>query len=463
MNRRFVLAAAAVGACLALPGPAGATEPQSPPIAIEHVTVVTMDDAQRVLRDQTVVVSGGRIAAVTPSAQATVPTGARRIDGRGRWLTPALADAHVHVANDRLLRLFTRNPAIPDGAIRPADAMAPYVAHGVLQIVNMGAMSEAVGLRSDIESGRVLGPHTALGAMIDGEPPIWPEGFARVATSEAGARQAVRDAQAEGYDFIKIYSKVTPAVFTAIAEEAKARGLKVAAHMPRTGADAAWTIPAGVSLIAHAEELAYQSPTRSEEDARRFAHAAKRNGAWLVPTLTLNQRIMEQARDPETINANPALRYLDPYSRGFWTQMNPYRGRKELAEEMVSVIAFNRRLVRAFREAGVPVLAGSDAMVPGVAPGAALHDELEALREAGLTNAEALAAATRLPAQWLGVYQDRGSVEVGKRADLLLLDADPLADISATRMISAVIASGRYLPRDELDAMMAEMADRFGR
>jgi imidazolonepropionase-like amidohydrolase len=124
-------------------------------------------------------------------------------------------------------------------------------------------------------------------------------------------------------------------------------------------------------------------------------------------------------------------------------------------------VRFNDALVKAFVDAGVPVFTGTDTTVSGIPAGSSLHDEFEALARAGMSNAAILTATTRQAAEWLGVDQDRGTIEAGKRADLVLLDADPLADVANTRRIAAVITSGRYLPRKTLDAQMQALARRY--
>jgi hypothetical protein len=182
----------------------GQHSPLPPPLAIEHVSVLPMTFDGAVLRDQTVTLQDGLIVAIESSAGAKIAVRVKRIDGRGKFLMPGLTDAHVHVENDRLLRLFTDNPKIPTGTVRTEDIFLPYVANGVLQVIDLSATSETLGQRDEVESGRAVGPHIALAAMIDGANPVLPVGITRVAATPNDGRQAVRDASAEGYDIIKV-------------------------------------------------------------------------------------------------------------------------------------------------------------------------------------------------------------------------------------------------------------------
>lgn len=433
------------------------------PLAIEHVTVVPMSADGRAPYEATVILRDGRIESIAPASQASVPVGARRIDARGKWLMPALADCHVHVENDRVARYSAQDPSLPDGTVDTADLLKLYVANGVLQIANLGAMSEAVGQRVAVESGRILGPHMMLAAMIDGVPPVRPGGFARTADTPEQGRQAVRDAKAEGYDQIKTYSNLKPETFADIVDEARRHDMKVVGHIPARGQElTAEFFRPGFSMVAHAEEYAYQSKNRSDADIERFVQLAKRHGTGLISTLSLNERIVEQTRSLDVLKSSPHMRYVHPVTYRAWIERNQYAARAspERIVSLEAVVAFNRRIVQAFVQAGIPVLAGTDSFLPGMVAGFALHDELEALVRAGMTNEQALVAATRLPAEWLGVSADRGTIEAGRRADLLLLDADPLADVRNTRRIAAVIAGTRYLPRRDLDAMLEALAQR---
>jgi hypothetical protein len=166
-------------------------------VVIEHVNVIPMTVGEQSIPDATVVIKGDRIHAIESSAAAQ-DHGVRIVDGRGKWLIPALADMHVHLENDRLARLYFRDPKIPTGTVKSADALLPYVANGVLQIAVLSAMPETIAQRDEVASGRVLGPHIAIAAMIDGPSPILPVGVTRVAQSPSDGRQAVRDIAADG-------------------------------------------------------------------------------------------------------------------------------------------------------------------------------------------------------------------------------------------------------------------------
>jgi imidazolonepropionase-like amidohydrolase len=432
-------------------------------LAFEHATVLAMTTDSSPIVDATVVTVGDRVVAVGRADDVAVPACATHVDATGQWIMPALVDAHVHVENARLWRLLFQDPTIPEAAVDDGDVLLPYIAYGVLQISNMNAMSEAVGQRRAVESGTVLGPHIALAAMVDGSPSLWPVGFTRVAATPDAGRQVVRDEMAEGYDMVKVYGNLSFETFSAIVDEARTRGIKVVGHIPGRGTPFEPYLQPGYTMIAHAEELASRTTDFSDAEAARMADLAKQNGTGMMSTLTVDTRILEQTLDPTTLHTRPEVQYVHPLTRRFWYDRNPYVGRNspERIAQLQQLIAFNDKLVRAFAAAGVPILAGTDSLVPGVVAGSAMHDELAALVEAGLTPYRALEAATRVPITWLGLEGDRGTIEVGKRADLLVLDADPLADITNTRKIAGVIANGRWLPRAELDAKLAELAARY--
>jgi imidazolonepropionase-like amidohydrolase len=433
------------------------------PLLIEHVTVLPMTPGGVPIPNATVIISNGRIEAVDANPHALLPPHGRRIDARGKFLLPGFTDMHTHIQNDRLMRIWTGDKSIPDGAVNLEESLFPYVANGVTQVFNLTAMSEAVGQRVEIESGRILGPHMANAAMVDGSPPMWPLGMTRGAATPEDGRQTVRDLSADGYQFVKVYSKLTLETFSAVVDEARKHQMRVVGHIPQREQNLTEKFfQPGFDLVAHAEEFAQQTTPPANDAIPHYVEMSKRNGTWLTATLTLDERIVEQMRDPKSLESRADLRYLPPGEYRVVRNDNPYQKGVDATRihYVQDIVDFNRRLVAAFATAGIPVLTGTDSPVPGIVPGFSLHDEFEALARAGMSNQEILEATTRLPAQWLGTIGDRGTVETGKRADLVLLDANPLTDIANTRRIRAVIVGGKCLDREFLDRKLATLAAR---
>lgn len=433
-------------------------------LLLQNVNVISMLPGQEPQLGMDVLVRGERIESVRPaSSRQRVSGKVERIDGRGRWLMPALADMHVHLESDRLFRLYTGDPSIPNGTVRLADALLPYVANGVLQIAVLSSTPETIAQRDEVENGRVLGPHIAVAAMIDGPSPVWPVGMSRVAANPSDGRQAVRDVAAEGYEFIKAYERLDLETFVAICDEARKHNMKVIGHLPQNGKGLTrdFFVP-GFSMIAHAEEIAQQESPPDIARIADYARWTKDNGTWLTSTLTVDERIVEMMSQPQTLRSRTELQYLSPRTRRMAIEDNHYvKGANPgWLDHVQRIVEFNRQLMPAFAAAGVPIVAGTDAMVPGIVPGFSLHDELEALSRAGLSNRQILESATRLPAEWLGTSNDRGTVAQGRRADLLLLDSNPLERISHTRAIAGVVVNGSWYARKELDRRMQELRKR---
>jgi imidazolonepropionase-like amidohydrolase len=433
---------------------AWAKDSEQPTIAIEHVTVVPMTANGVPVLDATVVIANGRIV----SLQGPPPKRAIRIDGKGKWVIPGLTDMHVHLPSDGLPRPPKYPTEAPTLFFDTQDIMTPYIANGVTQVLNMDAVAASIGQRNDIAKGGVLGPHMALAAVINGG-----DGRGRIANTPSDGRQAVRDIKAEGYDFVKVYSDLNVETFLAIIDESNKLGMKVLGHIPEAFEGRLETafIP-GFSMVAHAEEFSKQSAEFTDEDATRFARLAKKNGTWVSPTLVVMRWIASETRSLDEMKASSDLKYVHPILQSKWLVANRYN--KNSSPRLIAyfdkMLEFHRRLVRALKAEGVPMVAGSDAMTSGVVGGFSLHEELELLVGAGLTNEEALASATRLPALWLGVDSDRGTIEAGKRADLVLLDADPLVNIANTRKMAGMFLSGKWISRATLDHMMADLASR---
>lgn len=416
---------------------------------IENVTVLSMAPEADPQPDMTVLIEGERIAAITPSAGFIVPDSCSTLDGTGKWLMPALTDMHVHFLSE----------TIPDLEFTPEDILTPYLVNGVLQIVDMAATPETNVIRDAVVAGEIVAPRIASAAMIDGASAIRPG--AREIASPDQARAVVADIAAEGFNFVKVYSRLEADVFAAVLSAAEELGIRVVGHLPgNRELSPAELIRPGMAMIAHAEELAWLAPEKSDAEIAAFTQLKLDNDVALTSTLYLNHQIAAQTRDPAMIADTEGLAYLHPIELMLWFEENPYfeRNSPERIATLESIDNFNRRLVKAFVDAGVPVFAGTDAsFVPGLAPGFSFHEELATLVDAGLSSIQALEAATVAPARWLGVLDDRGTLEVGKRANLVLLNADPLLDIRNTRQIDSVFLEGERFDRASLDNRLSAL------
>jgi imidazolonepropionase-like amidohydrolase len=426
-------------------------------------TVVAMD-SERALPHQTVVVRGAVIREVGPSASVVIPRGALRIDGGGRYLMPGLVDAHVH--------------------LRDPSELLSYLAHGVTTVVHLsgptGNVPDILDLRERVSRGGISGPTILTsGRILDGSPPVYASVSTVVSTPEQ-ARRTVRSQIDAGVDVIKVYNNLRTDALRAVAAEAHRRGVEVWGHIPRVdGREAALqtALAAGMDVIAHGEELFFTYLYRDVEaqldratapsvDPERIAEAValvRESGAAVIPNLSFIAMTRAQLDDFDGVVADGEARFLSPRVAEMWAQENPTHRtnlpRFDLRER--GKAAAVRELTRTLSEAGVPMLVGTDSSAPGMYPGKSAHRELAELVASGLTPYQALSAATRVPGRVIGKSRRGavpfGTVEPGSRADLLLLERDPLADVGSTAAIVGVIVRGEWLTRAELDRLRAEV------
>jgi imidazolonepropionase-like amidohydrolase len=446
------LAPASLLLALFVPLGASTASAQSPPppaiVAFVDVSLVPMD-AERVLPHRVVVVEEGVVVAVGPLGEVEVPHDAVRIDGRGRWLMPGLADLHVHLFSTTDLLL--------------------YVANGVTTVRNLGgygAADSVLALRGRIASGEILGPTVfTSGNWLDGSPPI--RDINTVVTTPEAARREV-DAQARaGFDFVKVYETLTREVYAAILDEAARVGIPVTGHAPpAVGLEG--VLESGQVELAHAAMILRSIGWDADSASMaRVADRVARAGVAVTATLSMAELAFRQAGNPDEIARvadRPINRYVPPDRRDFWRHQNMFAGMPRRADPDLRTRAV-RRLVRALHEAGVPVLAGTDSDVGGQVPGFSIHDELRNLVASGLSPYEALRTATAEPHSFLaGVLPDVqpfATIEVGRRADLLLLEADPLADVAHVEQRAGVMVAGRWLPESELKTRLDALAGSY--
>lgn len=423
-------------------------------VAITHVSVVPMTDGDTLLRDMTVIVRGERIAAVGRAGRTPVPAGARVIDGRGRYLIPGLVDAHVH---------FSNRPEI--------DTLmaAVMLARGVTGAIDLGGQgrlddSMRLRLRAEINAGRRPGPTLYMAREQLNDSTL---------TREAGMRRVEQD-HAAGWDLIKVYNRLSVDGYRGVMLRAHQLGVPVVGHVVRpAGLEA--TLGSGQRGIVHMEEYLYQYfgfrstdtlqlPEQTLDTAAipYFARITADAGTYVTPTLAIYAAMIAQGENLDRELARPEVRYVPAaLYDGTWTRE---RNRRALSfshplrqRNLRAGLGFLRAMVMPMHRAGVPLLAGTDAPVPGAVPGFAMHDELRTLVELGLTPHQALRAATRNAAEYLH-RNDFGAIQAGRRADLLLLTANPLEDIRHTRSIDGVMARGRWYDAAALRAILEAAA-----
>ncbi len=356
-------------------------------------------------------------------------------------MIPGLWDMHTHALWE---------PFVGDGFLRL------FLVNGVTGIRDMGGTLEVLqAVRPGGDADSPLNPRVVAAGPWLNEFVIDPRAGIAVETAEA-AREAVASFAAAGVDFVKVYLHLPKAVFLAILEEARGRGLPVAGHVPlEIGSEEASGL--GIRSIEHMRaEIGGYCEEVGEADCEALFSVFRRNGTWQTPTLLVrgNRALL----DAESFGRDTSLRYAPRGLRVEWDATRQGRLERESFEELRRRFAAERELAGRLHRAGVPILAGSDAGELYSLAGFSIHDELALLVEAGLAPGEALHAATLGPAEYLAASDSLGTIAEGKLADLVLLQGNPLEDIRNTTTIRAVVRDGRLYDRDALDEMLEQIA-----
>lgn len=463
-----LLLALLCGACAYAHGAAQS----SGPVAFLNVNVIPMDQ-ERILRNQTVVVRNGLITEIGDAKKVKVPRDAQRIDGIGKFLIPGLTDMHVHLMSDE------------DGF---SDALAEdefkvMVAHGVTTIRLMNGTPEQLELRAKSARGEIIAPLIyAASPQFIGKK----SSNAYIVTNETEAREAVRKAKRDGYDYLKLTTNLKPEVYEAIADEARLHKILVVGHADSRSVGLQRALKAGQQiehLDSYLEALLPEDALSKgsvsdiyiyrpeswasldhidENKIAEVARATVKSNPFSTPTLTLFKYTFGIGRSEESIRAQPDIRFYPPKTIDFWLGVNKkYWATAASAERRAKYVAIRDRLVRAIHDAGGKIMAGSDTPEWLLLYGYTLHRELQTLSEAGLSNYAVLASATRNPAEFFGTLRTTGTIEKGKRADLVLLDASPLERIANTQRRAGVMLKGRWYTQSELDQWLNEIAPRL--
>jgi imidazolonepropionase-like amidohydrolase len=436
------------------------------PIAFTHVNIIDTNGGPT-QPDMTVVISGSRIVAVSQAARASLPKNAQIVDSKNKYLIPGLWDMHVHtVFGDWLPRWTGERFSLP-----------LFIANGVTGVRDMGGdLPVLKQWRSDIASGKLLAPRMIIaGPMLDGPTPRFPS--SAPVGSPAQGHKTVDDLKSAGVDFIKIQSRIPRDAYFAVAEEAKRLGITFVGHVP-DAVRATEASNAGQKSIEHLTGV-FEGCSRIEDElmkgpkgpgrfvetydpdrAKALIALFSKNQTWQVPTLVWEHG--QWLIDESDLSHDPLRKYAPAvwekntwpmFTKDILTTMDtdPLSQRQKFTQMELDI-------VNQMHRAGVPFMAGTDtAAGVHVFPGFSLHDELAYFVKAGFTPMEALQTATRTPAQFLGELGESGSVEKGKVADLVLLEADPLADIHNTTKIRAVVLRGRLFSREQLDDLLRQV------
>jgi imidazolonepropionase-like amidohydrolase len=429
--------------------------------AFTGVTVLPMTGAPP-LHAQTVLVRNGRIAAIAPAASLPVPSDAAAIDGRGKFLMPGLCDMHVHMYG-------RRGEALSDAEMlkRSREYLYLFLCRGVTTIRNMAGIPLHLRMRAEVAEGSTIGPriYTAGPILETRFTHKLLLGIGEEVKSPAEARAMVLANHRDGYDFIKVYNDIDADIYDTSIATAREVGLQVIGHVAfakgLTGA-----LAAKQDSIEHLRSYDFAADTRPSPPGKRFegwlhttparmremAERTAAAGVWNVPTLVTESGIYPDGEPAPEQDLSGLPGWFEQRMRadtmaGVFTNEQ----RKAIKDGAPMRQAF----VAALDRAGAKLMAGTDTPVLQLVPGRSLLREIELFVEGGISNLRALQCATALPAEFLGRQDRIGTVEVGKDADLLLLNADPLADIAALRHQAGVMAAGRWLPTEALQATVA--------
>lgn len=419
-----------------------------------NVNIVPMT-TEVVLSGQTVIVERGKIANIGPVESVPIPEDAQIVDGTDRFLMPGLAEMHAHVTGTRpgeIDRLFTL-----------------FVANGITTIRGMLGQYSHLDLRARLETGEVFGPRfVTSGPSLNG----------RSVSSAADAARQVREQHAAGYDFIKVHPGLTAEEFAALAATANELGMPYAGHVP-VAAGVREALRSHMATIDHLDGyfVALLPPDShgsggfggffdvmlarelDSEKIAALAAATAMAGTWNVPTQVLVEQMVDGTSVTDLRNRSE-MRYVPESTVNDWVIAKE----RQLAERgfdpetAALAIDLRRRLILALHDSGAGLLLGSDAPQIFNVPGFSAHRELDVLVAAGLTPYEALQTGTSAVAKFLG--SNTGVVAVGKEADLILLDANPLEDIRNSRRIHGVMLRGQWLPASELEQRLAAYLTR---
>lgn len=409
-------------------------------VVFKNANVIPMT-SDKVVEKQSVIVRDGKIDAIV-AADAALPEGATVVDATGKYLIPGLAEMHGHLPP----------PNAPKGLLQ--DVFYLYLANGVTTVRGMLGHDGQINLREWQKKGEIVAPNLYVaGPSFNGQS----------VTSVEQAIERVKTQKKEGWDLIKIHPGLTKAEYDAVAKTAKAEGIRFAGHVPEP-VGLLNAIAAGHETFDHIDGyMEYVADAKGNIDAKKLADAVKRSkkaNVWIVPTSALWE-VLFNAIPLETLRAYPELKYVPQQAVDSWSKMYEDRAKNVKPEDSKTFVANRARLLRELHQGGVKILMGTDSPQQFSIPGFALHRELERMRDAGMSSYEILKSGTVNVGQYFAKQDNFGTIEPGKRADLVLLSGNPLADITNTAKIDGVMVRGQWHDRKALDEHLGRISAKY--
>jgi len=412
-------------------------------VAFVNVNVVPMD-RERVIENQTVIVRNDRIAELGPANKIKVPDGATRIEGQGKYLMPGLAEMHGHIPPPNAPKQYTE------------AVLFLYVANGLTTVRGMLGAPNQLELRDKANRGELVAPTLYLaGPSFNGNSVNSPE----------QAIAMVRQQKQEGWDLLKVHPGLTRDEYDAMAKTAKEVGIRFAGHIPAE-VGLLHALEMGQETIDHVDGyIEYLNGEAGPVDEAKLAEVVRRTkaaGAWIVPTMVLWETLVGYT-SLETLSALPELKYTPLQQVEQWKTLHRNRlNHPQFDRKKAELIVTNRkRILKALHDGGVRILLGTDAPQQFSVPGFSIHHEMALMVKSGFTPYQVLQSGTKNVGDYFKGKDNFGTIEVSKRADLLLVEGNPLKDVAQVAKRAGVMLRGRWLPESELRKRLDEIAASY--
>lgn len=412
---------------------------------IKNINVITME-SDSVVTNTNVLIEGRKISKIFKEAPAKFPKKVTIINGKGKFLIPGLSDMHMHIDHPDVLKV--------------------NLAYGVTTVMNYRGLPEHLVLKEKSKTNEIFSPFIyTTGDYMEGYPATFP-GFLSFRDT-TGIAESIRKQKHAGYDFIKVYRNLDTLMHQKICDEARKNSMTVVGHLS-PNISIQQSLEAGQKVIAHTEELMYFFKNENNEDEiKNLVEILKQNKTTYTPNLTIFRSLISQVRNIDSILSRDAINYVHPVIKQSWRKkynINYSRG-MGWSQFMEARFNFLVKVTRAIHKENMPILASTDAPTSGALPGLSLHYELQEFVTLGMTPFEALKTATVNPGEFINDNVSNieyfGLVKEGYRADLLLLNKNPLQAIENTTSISGVFKNGSWYPREILDVKKEELAKHY--